>query len=840
MSDPISNGGNGGDILVETGEILLKDGAAIITPAFGPGRSGNITIYANSTITIAGSGSIGQASVIASVSNVLAEGIVSGDGGKISIEARELILDDGGFISSSSVAPEGMKSSSAGDVTIRVSGTTRLTGVNLYGENEDGFGSGIYSRSGGEGDTAGDAGEIFLETGTLIMGEGAAISTSTTGNAQGGGINIQAHDTVRISGDSSHIQLKEPAMTQIAYRESSGQYEQRDAVSGIYADSKGTSAESGNCGSISLSAQTLILAEKGTISTSTAGGGKGGDITLKVGSLILDTAAVISSKSGSVNFHPAEDIPDRDARFVLTGDVAEIRATEDALPLRYIFTGGDWLRMNQTYPVSDMTELNGLSEQHALSHGDRAEVANTGAYIYSYGEWLRLSDTGQTVANMTELHEFEVIDVGGVTELPLEFGEVVQVSDTGNGKIAKFYYSDYYGQGALFQRLTRFDAADMAKLNELTDGYDFKPGDMVSVGDTGAGEAADFFYQEDGWKEVKADNLHTGTALTEFTIPNPGDVVKTTEAEASQGARFILGLDGWLPLKNLHTVDTLAERDNLTVQTGDVVKINDMGDGTTASFLFSGGEWIKTYKSGDAGTVTIIADKVIDMRSNSTLSTETNGQGKAGAIDLTASEIRLDTGASVSSGSKSEFDGGDAGTVSISAGDSVRISGNSTLTTESNDAGGGGITVSAGNMLHLNDSQITTSVHGGAGSGGDITIRDPKFMTLNRSEIKANAYEGTGGNISIVAEQFIQSSDSAVEASSEKGIDGTINIESPETDVSSGLTVMPGTYLDAARWMKTPCAARSGEDVSRFTITGRDAVPTQLDDLRPSPVIIDP
>jgi len=43
-------------------------------------------------------------------------------------------------------------------------------------------------------------------------------------------------------------------------------------------------------------------------------------------------------------------------------------------------------------------------------------------------------------------------------------------------------------------------------------------------------------------------------------------------------------------------------------------------------------------------------------------------------------------------------------------------------------------------------------------------------------------------------------------------------------------------YMDATRWMKTPCAARSGEKTSRFVIKGRDAVATSFDDWQPSPL----
>ncbi|MCP4111122.1 MAG: hypothetical protein GY749_37280 [Desulfobacteraceae bacterium] len=67
--------------------------------------------------------------------------------------------------------------------------------------------------------------------------------------------------------------------------------------------------------------------------------------------------------------------------------------------------------------------------------------------------------------------------------------------------------------------------------------------------------------------------------------------------------------------------------------------------------------------------------------------------------------------------------------------------------------------------------------------------------------------------------------------------DGTVRIEAPDTDVSSGLTLLPGSYLDVTRWMKKPCTARSGETVSRFVISGRDAVAATFDDWLPSPPV---
>jgi len=133
-------------------------------------------------------------------------------------------------------------------------------------------------------------------------------------------------------------------------------------------------------------------------------------------------------------------------------------------------------------------------------------------------------------------------------------------------------------------------------------------------------------------------------------------------------------------------------------------------------------------------------------------------------------------------------------------------------------------------MLYLNSGQITTSVRGGDGNGGNIAIGNPQFVTLNHGRIKADAYEGRGGNIHIVTDQFISSSDSSVTASSQLGIDGSLEIEAPDEDISKGLTLLPENFMDISHWLRTPCAARSAENMSRFAAVGRDAVPTPFDD----------
>jgi len=246
-----------------------------------------------------------------------------------------------------------------------------------------------------------------------------------------------------------------------------------------------------------------------------------------------------------------------------------------------------------------------------------------------------------------------------------------------------------------------------------------------------------------------------------------------------------------------------------------------------------------THSGGPGGNLTI-STNTLTVGKNGEIFAETLGDdtydgntlpdGRGGDIELNANRLELSHGGLITAGSESK---GDAGNIAIYASDSVTLD-NASVKTSTEQSDGGDITISSDKLLHLSDSTVTTSVKGDEGNGGNITV-DPEFVILNKSQIIANAHGGDGGNIHIASEQFVRSSASLVDASSTLGIDGQIYIESPEADVTGAITVLPGNYLDAARWLKTPCSARTGEDVSQFVITPRDAMPTQLDDWLASP-----
>ncbi len=276
------------------------------------------------------------------------------------------------------------------------------------------------------------------------------------------------------------------------------------------------------------------------------------------------------------------------------------------------------------------------------------------------------------------------------------------------------------------------------------------------------------------------------------------------------------------------TASTLGPGDAGTIDiTADHLFITDGGRITSSSD--------HTGAGGAAGAIGVTLSEVLSLEdSGSIISTETAGQGPGGDITVAAGSISIRESAAISSASRNAGAAGDAGTLSLTAKGGITVTEKGAVTTEALNAGGGRMVIDSGGMLRVDDGRITTSVQQGAGNGGDIDAA-ARFIVLDNGQVIAKAFEGRGGNIRIVADQFIASPDSLVSASSELGIDGDIFIESPVTDISSILAVLPDQFLDAGQWIVKSCAEQAVEDASRFIVKGREGVPAPVDDWLASP-----
>ncbi len=259
--------GNGGNITIATGSLLLTDGARLSASTFGLGDAGNIMINARDTVSFDGQSSDGEPSIALSVVNPGAKG----SGGNINVTTGSLKLTNGAQLSTAT----GGKGD-AGNVTINARDTVSFDGV---GSRTN---SGVYSTVNSVG--VGQGGNIKVTTRSLFVTNNAAISASNFGQGSAGSIEV----------DSNSIRLDNQALIQAI-------------------------TASGNGGNITITVRDLLLLRRGSEISTTAGTeqqpGDSGNIT-------------INAPSGFIIAVPRENSDITANAFSGSGGKITIRATD--------------------------------------------------------------------------------------------------------------------------------------------------------------------------------------------------------------------------------------------------------------------------------------------------------------------------------------------------------------------------------------------------------------------------------------------------------------------------------------------------------------------------------
>lgn len=270
-SSVASNGvGNGGDIKIEAGELLFKDGGNIRAINGGKGDGGNIFLDARDTITFDSAGENGLLSR-ADTSTI------NGNAGFIQVNTGSLFLTNGGQMNSNLFKPENSDNfTNAGDITIEAHDIVKFDGVN----------SGLNSILAGG---VGKGGDIKITTNSLAVINGAEISADTSGRGNGGNITINVRDNITFDGIGSN-----------------------NFSSGAYTTVKSDAI--GDAGIIKLTTDSLFLNNGGLLSTETLGKGDAGEITVNANTFdAVNGGRIISNTStdgnaGTINLNVKDKI----------------------------------------------------------------------------------------------------------------------------------------------------------------------------------------------------------------------------------------------------------------------------------------------------------------------------------------------------------------------------------------------------------------------------------------------------------------------------------------------------------------------------------------------------
>ena len=242
--------GDGGDLIINTQNLLITDGAQVTSGTFGLGDAGNLQVTA-SDIQVVGGAENGQPSGLftqADVGN-------TGNGGDLNIETNSLLVEEGAVITTTTFGL-----GNAGNLKVKASEIEIIGTPNLE--------SGLFVSTEGEG----DGGNLSIETDSLLVAQGAGIFTNTFSSGNSGNLNIIASE-IELSGGAAGV-----------------------GASGLFANAQPGS--SGNSGSLTIESDNLLINNGAQIVASTDSAGDAGTINIDSQSINLTGTSPSRSPSG--------------------------------------------------------------------------------------------------------------------------------------------------------------------------------------------------------------------------------------------------------------------------------------------------------------------------------------------------------------------------------------------------------------------------------------------------------------------------------------------------------------------------------------------------------------
>jgi filamentous hemagglutinin family protein len=300
--------GQSGDINIETQRLRLQDGGLILTDTYGNANAGKILIRAADSVEIVGvSPKIARTSGISSGAGQGA----TGSGGDIILETSRLELKQGGKIDNGSVNAQSLAAvgERSGNITIR-SKDIDLDGFGRFNTGNTEFVKTTISSQISGSSTESKGGNISVSTNNLRIRNGADISTAVIqGRGEAGNIEINALDTIEISGSGFTLQNGDPKASSLSTQLQVGSIGQGGTIKvetnqlDIY-DGGGISASTsaqGNAGNILLKANKVSL-NAGIINSQVeiSGNGNAGILSLVAGELSLKDGGFISNSTAGI------------------------------------------------------------------------------------------------------------------------------------------------------------------------------------------------------------------------------------------------------------------------------------------------------------------------------------------------------------------------------------------------------------------------------------------------------------------------------------------------------------------------------------------------------------
>ncbi|MEG3988664.1 filamentous hemagglutinin N-terminal domain-containing protein [Microcoleus sp. S28C3] len=270
--------GRGGNITFEGERFIVRDGSALISTTRSEAPSGNINIKANESVEVLRTPARSPVATLIGTTAIS----INGKAGDINIDTKRLRISEGGGISLSSGSvvgnqPLNTTGGPGGNLTIKATESVTLEGISGVLAN----GSRNPSFISADTNSAARGGNMNISTPLVILRDGGLISTASLGKGEAGSLTIDA-GRVEVIGNGGQGEFNSQIQTSV----------------GIVSRVRNPNATA-NGGSLNLNVGQLILRNGGTLNLQALGSARAGNINVKADSISLDNQSSIDGRTAS-------------------------------------------------------------------------------------------------------------------------------------------------------------------------------------------------------------------------------------------------------------------------------------------------------------------------------------------------------------------------------------------------------------------------------------------------------------------------------------------------------------------------------------------------------------
>jgi filamentous hemagglutinin family protein len=665
-----------------TGEVPVdpRNTPAMTVMSFGP-----VTITGGAKLDVSNPSGLGSGASVfihsgaltISASEINADNYGLGSGGQLVLRGEEQVT-----LSNSTVVHTNSVGAGAGTPIVIAAGALLL----------DGRGTAITSAA-----IAGAGGQIAVTAGRLIIQHGAAITSASTGTRPGGDVSITVPGDLIVDGSAA------------------------SAATGILSVASGAGAG----GKVSVSAGSLSLANNGGIRSSTTISGPAGDLAIAVGG-----TAAIDGTSANPLFatNPAFLTGIASSALGGAGNAGHITLSAGALTVRTNgLVASNSFGLGKTGNV--LVEVAGAAAIDGTS-----ALTPTGIFTSASG----LGSAGTVAVHAAEL---SIANNGAIQSTTASAGNAGNVSVSVSGALS---IDGRFDNPAFYSNLAR-------NLGFITG---------ITSGSAGTGNG--------GIVTVEAGSL---------SIANGGIIGSGTIGGSGNGGDIVVDVGGALAIDGSHAIPLVLSR--LFFGTGIISGSSDSGNGgsvtvhaASASIVNGGnigsGSLLSGNGAGSGGNVTVDIAGPLTLDGTAEVSNDTvqtrissgsQGSGNAGTVTVTAENLTIINTGTILTGTFGAGKGGNiavdvTGTLSIDgslqAADPFEITG---ISSRSNIEGGnaGTVAVRAGRLSIGTNGEISSDTLG-TGSAGTVSVSVAGNLSIDgrssnhRTGISTDAEAGTAGD----------------------------------------------------------------------------------------------